>query len=273
MTTDVRVPDIDDVVVEPDAEPSKAERKAAEAERKAVDRALKAEAKAREEAAKGRERAAKAAIEADRAARRVRMSGSERREQLIDVGLHLFAEKGYEAVSVEEIAAVAKVSKPVVYEHFGGKEGLYAVIIDREVHGLLATVVANLGHGDARIMTERAVLSFLTYVDENPDGFRVLLRDAPVNQGPNAYSGMVRDIVVKTADVLVPRLEQAHVNKKFAQVYARGIVGTVAFVAQSWVDDRKPGKDELAAHVVNLIWNGLGGLAAQPALDTEVLQK
>ena len=52
---------------------------------------------------------------------------------LIDfyIGRSLFAAKGFEAVSVEEIAAHAKVSKPIVYEHFGGKEGLYAVIVDR----------------------------------------------------------------------------------------------------------------------------------------------
>lgn len=52
----------------------------------------------------------------------MRMSGRERREQLISVGRTLFADKGFEAVSVEEIAATAGVSKPVVYEHFGGKE-------------------------------------------------------------------------------------------------------------------------------------------------------
>ena len=45
----------------------------------------------------------------------------------------VFAERGFEATSVEEIAARAGVSKPIVYEHFGGKEGLYAVIVDREV--------------------------------------------------------------------------------------------------------------------------------------------
>ena len=62
----------------------------------------------------------------------MRMSGRERREQLISVGRTLFADKGFEAVSVEEIASTAGVSKPVVYEHFGGKEGLYAVVVDRE---------------------------------------------------------------------------------------------------------------------------------------------
>ena len=55
-----------------------------------------------------------------------RMTSYQRREQLIEIGRSLFAAKGFEAVSVEEIAATAKVSKPIVYEHFGGKEGLYA---------------------------------------------------------------------------------------------------------------------------------------------------
>ena len=64
------------------------------------------------------------------------MTSLQRREQLIEVGRSLFAAKGFEAVSVEEIAAHAKVSKPIVYEHFGGKEGLYAVIVDREMRAL-----------------------------------------------------------------------------------------------------------------------------------------
>ncbi|NEE27319.1 helix-turn-helix transcriptional regulator, partial [Streptomyces sp. SID7982] len=55
-----------------------------------------------------------------RRARRVRMTGKERREQLLDIGRALFADKGFEGTSVEEIAARAGVSKPVVYEHFGG---------------------------------------------------------------------------------------------------------------------------------------------------------
>ena len=65
------------------------------------------------------------------------MTGRERREQLVGIGRSLFATKGFEATTVEEIAARAGVSKPVVYEHFGGKEGLYAVVVDREIERLL----------------------------------------------------------------------------------------------------------------------------------------
>jgi AcrR family transcriptional regulator len=49
------------------------------------------------------------------------MTGKERREQLLDIGRRLFAERGLDGTSIEEIAARAGVSKPVVYEHFGGK--------------------------------------------------------------------------------------------------------------------------------------------------------
>src|SRR5690606_23129075 len=75
---------------------------------------------------------------------RARMTARERREQLLAVARTLFAERGFEGTSVEEIAARADVSKPVVYEHFGGKEGVYAVIVDREVQSLLGSLTGAL---------------------------------------------------------------------------------------------------------------------------------
>src|SRR5262249_16613500 len=61
--------------------------------------------------------------------RRRRLTAAARRAQLIEIGRTVFAERGYAATSVEEIAARAKVSKPIVYEHFRGKDGLYAVVL------------------------------------------------------------------------------------------------------------------------------------------------
>ena len=78
------------------------------------------------------------------ASKRTRMSAGERREQLIAVARGLFAEKGFDATSIEEVASRAKVSKPVVYEHFGGKEGLYAVIVDRELTCIYAAITGAL---------------------------------------------------------------------------------------------------------------------------------
>jgi len=59
------------------------------------------------------------------------MSSAARREQIIATAVRVFAERGIEGTSVEELAANAGVSKPLIYEHFGSKEGLYAVVVDR----------------------------------------------------------------------------------------------------------------------------------------------
>ena len=102
------------------------------------------------------------------------MSGFARREQLVAVGRSLFAEKGFGATSVEEIAARAKVSKPVIYEHFGGKEGLYAVIVDREVQALIFSLQSSLESSERpRLILENATLGLLDYIERNTDGFRV----------------------------------------------------------------------------------------------------
>lgn len=108
---------------------------------------------------------------------RQRMTGKERREQLISIGRTVFAERGFEGTSVEEIAARAAVSKPVVYEHFGGKEGLYAVVVDREMIRLERIITDALSKGRSRVRVEQAVLALLTYVEEETDGFLILVRD------------------------------------------------------------------------------------------------
>src|SRR4026209_1511109 len=79
-----------------------------------------------------------------------RLPASERRAQLIDVGRAVFAKRGVEAASMEEIADRAKVSKPVVDEHFGGKEGLYAVIVDREMDYVVRRIAEAISSGTPR---------------------------------------------------------------------------------------------------------------------------
>jgi len=110
---------------------------------------------------------------------KVRMTGQERREQLLNVGRKLFSEKGFESVTVEEIAAKANVSKPVVYEHFGGKEGLYAVVVDREMGYLLDSITQALAASVSadervhpRVLLEQAGMALFDFIDRDPDGWR-----------------------------------------------------------------------------------------------------
>jgi AcrR family transcriptional regulator len=204
---------------------------------------------------------------------RARMTGKERREQLLDVGRSLFARKGFDATSVEEIAQKAGVSKPVVYEHFGGKEGLYAVVVDREMRALLDAITGALAsQGHPRELLERAAFALLDYIESSTDGFRILVRDSPVAQSTGTFASLISDAASQVEHIMVNQFKMRGFEPKFAPMYAQMLVGMVALTGQWWLDARKPKKADVAAHLVNLAWNGLSGLEAKPLLrDTSGL--
>lgn len=199
--------------------------------------------------------------------KRTRMSGVARREQLVTIGRSLFAARGFDATSVEEIAAKAKVSKPVVYEHFGGKEGLYAVIVDREVQALISSLHSSLESSERpRILLENATLALLDYIESHTDGFRVLVRDAPNDRSLGSFSSVMGDVASRVEHLLAAQFERGDINPALAPLYAQMLVGLIAQVGQWWLDERRMKKDEVAAHVVNLVWNGVRNLRPSPQL-------
>jgi len=196
-----------------------------------------------------------------------RLSAAARRAQLVEVGRAVFAERGFEATSVEEIAARAKVSKPIVYEHFGGKEGLYAVVVDREVEHIVSRIVDAMSTGSPRERLERAALAFLTYVQERPDGFAVLLRDAAPSKRSGQMPALMYDLADRVGGVFAEQFRNAGYDAKAAPIYAHALVGMVAFVGQWWTETRKPPPAELvASHIAALAWMGLRHLPRRPAL-------
>ncbi len=194
------------------------------------------------------------------------MTGRERREQLLDVGRTLFAERGFEATSIEEIAARAGVSKPVVYEHFGGKEGLYAVVVDREMSDLLDRLTTALSSGHPRQLVEQAALALLTYIEEQTDGFRILSRDSPVAGSSGTFSSLLNDIASQVEHIMVREFESRDISTELAPMYAQMLVGMVALTGQWWLEERQPPREAVAAHLVNLGWNGLAHLDPQPRI-------
>ena len=197
---------------------------------------------------------------------RLRMTGQERRLQLLDVGRTVFAERGYEAASVEEIATRAKITKPVVYEHFGGKEGLYAVVVDREVQALIDGITRSLVGDHPRTLLEQAAMAFLTYIEEEPEGFRILVRDSPVASSAGTLASVIGDIAMQVEYIMQNEFKTRGFDTKLSSLYSQALVGMVALVGQWWLDEGKPKKEVVAAHLVNLAWNGLKGLEAEPKL-------
>ncbi|MBA2311722.1 MAG: TetR/AcrR family transcriptional regulator [Actinobacteria bacterium] len=196
------------------------------------------------------------------------MTGQERREQLLDVGRSIFAARGFDGASIEEIAQRAKITKPVVYEHFGGKEGLYAVIVDREVQLLLGRISGALDADHPRAMLEQAACAFLGYVQDEQDGFRVLVRDSPVAGASGTLASLIGDLAAQVEYILEGEFKKRKYDPKLAPIYSRALVGMVAQVGEWWLDARDPSLDEVAAHLVNIAWNGLKDLDVKPQLTS-----
>ena len=200
---------------------------------------------------------------------RVRMTAQQRRAQLLDVARALFAERGFEATSIEEIANRAAVSKPIVYEHFGTKEGIYEVVKDREVERLIGEITRSLVGDHPRVLLEQAAGALLTYIETQTDGFRILVRESPVASTTGLFASVIGDIATQVEYILAAQFKARGYNTKLAPLYSHALVGMVALVGQWWLDARKPSRDDVAAHLVNLAWNGLGNLEPKPALVTK----
>ena len=191
------------------------------------------------------------------------MTGQERRQQLLDIARRLFSERGFEGTSIEEIAAQAGVSKPVVYEHFGGKEGLYAVVVDREVDRLLTMATTLLGGDHTMPKFEGAAVALLRYIEDNADGFRILVRDSSPGATTGTYGTLLSDIAGQVEYIMADFLKSRGRDPKLAPMYSQMLVGMVAFTGQWWLDARKPKLEQVAANLIDLAWNGLSQLDAQ----------
>lgn len=190
------------------------------------------------------------------------MTGPERREQLIEVGRSVFAARGYEAATVEEIAEAAEVSKPIVYEHFGGKDGLYDVVVERAITDLSDRIAVGMVHGPSRRSAEAAAAAFLAFIEDEEDSFRVLLHDGPGRDG--SLGIVIETAAARTEELLAGQFADLGFDPEVAPMYARMLVGATALVGQWWLDVRRPDRDEVARHIVNLMWNGLRHLDPEP---------
>jgi len=197
--------------------------------------------------------------------RRKRMTGPQRKEQLLDVGRAVFADRGFDATTIEEVAHRADVSKPVVYAHFDGKDALYAAVVERETTQLLEMIASGLSGGRPREMLEQAARAFLDYVEQRTDGFRILVRGSGVGSSTGTLTTLLGDVAARVADILGRGFAARGYNATLAPMYAQMLVGMVAFTGQWWLDARQPEPEDIVAHVVNLAWNGLSRLDPAPS--------
>ena len=106
----------------------------------------------------------------------------------------------------------------------------------------------------------------MDYIESHTDGFRVLVRDAPTDRTQGSFSSVLGDVASRVEYLLAEQFSHTDINANLAPLYAQMLVGLIAQVGQWWLDDRRMKKDEVAAHVVNLVWNGIRNMRPSPSL-------
>jgi hypothetical protein len=134
---------------------------------------------------------------------------------------------------------------------------------------LLDGIRGSLTSGHQRELLEQAALSLLDYIEQHTDGFRILARDSSLGHAGGSFATILNDIASQVEGILVAEFKRQGLEPKHAPMYAQMLVGMVAITGQWWLEAQQPGKQVVAAHLVNLAWNGLSHLQAKPTLVTD----
>lgn len=194
----------------------------------------------------------------------VRLPAAERRRQLLDEALAVFATRGYHQSSMNEVAEAAGVTKPVLYQHFGSKRDLYRELL-RDVGDQLREQVskAAVEAPGPREQVEEGFAAYFRWVATHRGGFLVLF--AGETRRDPEFMLEAQRVETEIADAVATLIVVEGLATDRRRLLAYGIVGIAETTARHWLaEDLALTPDDLAQQVANLAWAGLRGLRPAP---------
>ncbi|GGT63641.1 MULTISPECIES: TetR/AcrR family transcriptional regulator [Streptomyces] len=179
---------------------------------------------------------------------RRRMGVEERKQQLIGVALELFSHRSPDEVSIDEIAAAAGISRPLVYHYFPGKQSLYEAALRRAADELAARFLEPpQGPLGARLL--RVMGRFFDFVEEHGPGFSALMRGGPA-VGSSTTNAMIDEVRQAAYEQILAHLEVAHPSARL-ELVVRSWVSLAESTALLWLDGRRVPRAELELQLVH----------------------
>jgi AcrR family transcriptional regulator len=205
-----------------------------------------------------------------------RLTADARRRQLFEVALSLFAEHGYAATTMDEIAEAAGVTKPLVYQHFESKRALYLELMDVFSREVVTRIVAATATAvGPRQQVELGFAAYFELMVDNEEAFRLLYgRDAPDDHELGAALRRVEETIAQAIDPLI----DAGLDPGHRMLLAHAVVGMAEGASRHWLDtsrhqpdpdpleavapprpdqDRRAEADRLATRLADFAWAGL----------------
>jgi AcrR family transcriptional regulator len=190
--------------------------------------------------------------------KRRRMPRAERERQMIGVAEEIFAERGYQAASMDEIAERVGVSKPMLYEYFGSKEGLLVACIRAARAELLATTMASVeGITTAEDALRSGLVAFFAFIDSHRRSWELLRQELAV-AGPAAMDeieGIRRQQTEVNATLFAAYLPD--LPARDLEAYGEVVVGACERLATWYVEREDVTSAEAAEIIMRMVWFGL----------------
>jgi AcrR family transcriptional regulator len=188
---------------------------------------------------------------------RRRMTRPEREAQLIEVAEATFAERGFKTVSMDEIAERAAISKPVLYDHFGSKDGLLAAVVVRirtEMRRVIEGSLVDVSEPDVAMWV--GLRAYFRFISEHLTAWSVLIAEnaltGPVAVEVEATRRQQADLIAGLAAVQLPAQDAAK-----ARVFAEAVIGAcerLVLLQRTTQPELTP--DQLATHLLDFFWIG-----------------
>jgi len=193
-----------------------------------------------------------------------------RAEQLLDLAERLFAERGFHAASMDELARRAGVSKPVIYDHFGSKEQLFATCV-RRTGEVLADQVARAvrEESEPRARLRAGSIAYFRFLERQIQAWVVLFADEEVRDA--RFAAEASRIRHRQSDLVISLMAEAagtapgHKGRARLEAITLAIAGAYESLSLWWHEHPEVSPEELADWLLDLIWPGVEQLITQLA--------
>jgi AcrR family transcriptional regulator len=190
----------------------------------------------------------------------MRLPAAERRQQLLDVAVGVFATSGFHNTSMNDVAIAAGVTKPVLYQHFDSKRALYLEML-REIGGQLRDTIAKatVDAPGPRQQIEGGFRAYFAFVAEHGDAFRVLF--GAHTRRDDEFAEEARRVEASLAEIVAEHIEIEGLSRQDRLLLGNGIVGLAEGACRYWLQHEVDiDASTLSEHASRLAWAGLRGI-------------
>jgi AcrR family transcriptional regulator len=199
-----------------------------------------------------------------------RLSREERRAKILNAAEDRFAQRGFDAASLAEVAEAAEITKAVIYEHFDSKTNLYISILEQRTAELVALIYERMDtleeSSSAKESLRAALDAFFAFAEQRPSAWKLLFREPPTETAiAEAGTGLRAAASAAVAERLRrhPAAQAAGLTAADPQITcaAEFLMGGMIAVAGRWYPDQETPRDETVDALLRLAWPGLEQLA------------